>query len=84
MIAGTCGWCGPIVTLFAVGAPAANAQATTTATQATTYTCYPYTPFSFNVANSDVVNKRVTTTLADGTPIPGGFVAQRDPPYTLT
>jgi hypothetical protein len=39
-------------------------------------------PFSwFSISNSDVVNKQVTTTLADGTPIPGGFVAQSDPPY---
>jgi hypothetical protein len=30
------------------------------------------------------VNKQVTTTLADGTPIPGGFVAQSDPPYYPT
>lgn len=42
------------------------------------------TPSSFNVANSDVVNKEVTSTLADGTPVPGGFVAQSDPPYYPT
>jgi hypothetical protein len=73
------------VTLLAIVAPAATAQAATrapraTADQATTYTCYPNTPLSFNVANSDVVNEQVTTTLPDGTPIPGGFVAQSDPP----
>jgi hypothetical protein len=84
----------PTLTLLAVLTPAAATQAKTAATQAktaatqaktaaaqdTTYTCYPNTPFSFNVASSDVVNKQVTTTLADGTPIPGGFVAQSDPP----
>ena len=31
-----------------------------------------------------MVNKQVTTTLADGTPIPGGFTAQSDPPYYPT
>jgi hypothetical protein len=81
----------PVLTLLAVATPAAAAQAKTAATRAktaaaqdTTYTCYSNTPFSFNVANSDVVNKQVTTTLAGGTPIPGGFVAQSDPPYYPT
>jgi hypothetical protein len=81
----------PVLTLLAVAVPAAAAQAKsapahakTAAAQDTTYTCYPNTPFSFDVANSDVVNKQVTTTLADGTPIPGGFVAQSDPPYYPT
>lgn len=36
------------------------------------------------MSTSDVVDKQVTTTLADGTPIPGGFVAQSDPPYHPT
>jgi hypothetical protein len=67
----------------AAQAKTAAAQAKTAA-QDTTYTCYPNTPFAFNVANSDVVNKQVTTTLPDGTPIPGGFVAQSDPPYYPT
>ena len=71
----------PITALLAIAAPATAAQATTAATPATTYTCYPGTPAAFGVSNSDVVNKQVTTTLADGTPIPGGFVAQSDPPY---
>jgi hypothetical protein len=70
-----------VLTLLAIFVPAGAAQANTAATQDTTYTCYPNTPFSFNVANSDVVNEQVTTTLPDGTPIPGGFVAQSDPPY---
>jgi hypothetical protein len=71
----------PILALLAIAAPTATAQATTTAAQAVTYTCYPNTPFAFSITNSDVVNKEVTTTLADGTPIPGGFTAQSDPPY---
>lgn len=72
----------PIFTLCAAVVPATAAQAKTAATAqaTTTYTCYPNTPAAFNIANSDVVNKQVTTTLADGTPIPGGFVAQSDPP----
>jgi hypothetical protein len=75
----------------AVAAPATAAQAKTAAIRAgaltaqdTTYTCYPNTPIAFNVSNSDVVNKQVTTTLPNGTPIPGGFVAQSDPPYYPT
>lgn len=77
-----------VLALLAVLAPAGAAQADTAATQAktaaaqdTTYTCYPNTPFSFNVANTVVVNEQTTTTLADGTPIPGGLVAQSDPPF---
>jgi hypothetical protein len=75
----------PIVTLLALVAPVAAAQATTTGTttaaQAITFTCYPNTPFSFTVSNSEPVDNQVTTTIPDGTPIPGGFVAQSDPPY---
>ena len=65
----------PIAALLPSSLPATAAQAKTAATaQATaTYTCYPNTPAAFNVSNSDVVNKQVTTTLADGTPIPGGL-----------
>lgn len=76
----------PIFVLLATVAPATAAQAKTAATAqaATTYACYPNKPAAFNIANSDVVNKQVTTTLADGTPIPGGFVAQSDPPYYPT
>ncbi len=76
----------PIFALFAAVVPGTAAQAKTTATAqaTTTYTCNPNTPAAFNIANSDVVNKQVTTTLADGTPIPGGFVAQSDPPYYPT
>ena len=76
----------PIAALFAVVVPATAAQAKTAATaqDTTTYTCYPNTPAAFNVSTSDVVNKQVTTTLADGTPIPGGLVAQSDPPYYPT
>ena len=76
----------PIAALFAIVVPATAAQAETAATaqDTTTYTCYPNTPAAFNVSASDVVNKQVTTTLADGTPIPGGFVAQSDPPYYPT
>jgi len=74
-----------LLTLVALVAPARAAttdgQAAAAADQATTaYTCYPNTPAAFNVAVSNVVDKQTTTTLADGTPIPGGFVAQSDPP----
>jgi hypothetical protein len=70
----------PVVALLALGASAATARASTTSDQAVTYTCNPGTAAAFTIENSDVVNKEVTTTLADGTPIPGGFVAQSDPP----
>jgi hypothetical protein len=74
-----------LLALVALVAPAqaatADGQAAAGADQATTaYTCYPNTPAAFNVAVSNVVDKQTTTTLADGTPIPGGFVAQSDPP----
>jgi len=74
-----------LLALVALVAPARAAttdgQAAAAADQATTaYTCYPNTPAAFNVAVSNVVDKQTTTTLADGTPIPGGFVAQSDPP----
>jgi len=79
----------PAVTLLALTAPAVAAQAATTAARApavadqatATYTCYPGTPAAFNVSVGTVVNKQVTTTLADGTPIPGGYVAHSDPSY---
>jgi hypothetical protein len=76
----------PIAALLAVVVPATAAQAKTAATAqaTTTYTCYPNTPAAFNVSTSNVVDKQVTTTLADGTPIPGGFTAQSDPPYYPT
>jgi hypothetical protein len=78
----------PIAPLFALVFPAAAAQAApadnhaaTVSDQATTtYTCYPNTPKAFDVTLGTVVNKQTTTTLADGTPIPGGLVAQSDPP----
>lgn len=73
----------PIITLLALVTPVTAAQAATSTTapaQATTFTCYPNTPAAFPVSNSDVVNNQVTTTIPDGTPIPGGFVAQSDPP----
>jgi hypothetical protein len=78
----------PAASLLALVALVAPAQAATTDGQATaaadqattTYTCYPSTPAAFNVAVSNVVDKQTTTTLADGAPIPGGFVAQGDPP----
>ena len=78
----------PIATLLALVAPVAAAQAaptgTTAAAQATTtFTCYPNTPFSFTISNTTVSSNQVTTTIADGTPIPGGFVAQSDPPNFL-
>jgi hypothetical protein len=76
----------PIVTLLALVTPVAAAQATTgttTPAQATTFTCYPNTPSSFTVTNSEPVNNQTTTTIPDGTPIPGGFVAQSDPPNYL-
>jgi hypothetical protein len=77
----------PVILLLALLAPAA-AQAATTGSQAqaaadqatTTYTCYPSSPAAFNIAVSNVVDKQTTTTLSDGTPIPGGLVAQSDPP----
>ena len=56
--------------------------ALTAADQATTtFTCYPGTPAAFDVGVTTVVDKQTTTTLSDGTPIPGGFTAQSDPPY---
>jgi hypothetical protein len=82
----------PVVPLLVLLAPAAaqavtaqtatadNQAATATDQATTTYTCYPDTPAAFNVAVSNVTDKQVTTTLNDGTPIPGGFVAQSDPP----
>jgi hypothetical protein len=69
------------VTLVAFAAPVTAAEATTGADQAVTYTCYPNTSSAFTVTLGTVVNNQVTTTLADGTPIPGGFVAQSDPPF---
>jgi hypothetical protein len=69
------------VTLVALVAPVTAARATTTDDQATPYTCYPDTSSAFTVTVGTVVNDQVTTTLADGTPIPGGFVAQSDPPF---
>ena len=69
------------VTLVALSAPVTAAEATTGADQAVTYTCYPNTSFAFTVTVGTVVNDQVTTTLADGTPIPGGFMAQSDPPF---
>ncbi len=71
----------PIATVLAVVTPATAAQASTAADQTVTYTCYPGTSSAFNVSFSNVADTQVTTTLADGTPIPGGFVAQSDPPY---
>lgn len=68
-------------TLVAIVAPVTAAQATTAAEQAVTYTCYPSTSAAFTVTFATVVSKQVTMTLADGTPVPGGFVAQSDPPY---
>jgi hypothetical protein len=73
----------PIVTLLALVTPVAAAHATTGAAapaQAAAFTCYPNTPSSFTVSNSTVVDNQTTTTIPDGTPIPGGFVAQSDPP----
>jgi hypothetical protein len=73
----------PIVTLLALVTPVAAAHATTgtaAAAQPAAFTCYPNTPSAFTVSNSTLVNNQTTTTIADGTPIPGGFVAQSDPP----
>jgi hypothetical protein len=70
----------PIAALIAMVAPAATSHAATTAQSDTTYTCYAGTPRAFNVEVTTVVNDQTTTTLADGTPIPGGLVAQSDPP----
>jgi hypothetical protein len=69
------------VTAMGLVVPVAAAQATTTDDQATVYSCYPDTSSAFTVTLGTVVNNQVTTTLADGTPIPGGFVAQSDPPF---
>lgn len=52
--------------------------------RATTHTCYPGTSRAFDYTSSAVVDKQVTTTLADGTPLPAGYVAQSDPPYYPT
>lgn len=73
----------PIVTLLALVTPVAAAQASTGTAQpaqAAAFTCYPNTPSAFSVSDSTVSSNQVTTTIADGTPIPGGFVAQSDPP----
>jgi len=73
----------PIGTLLALVTPVAAAHATTgtaAAAQPAAFTCYPNTPSAFTVSNSTLVNNQTTTTIADGTPIPGGFVAQSDPP----
>jgi hypothetical protein len=73
----------PVITLLALVTPVAAAQASTGTAQpaqAAAFTCYPNTPSAFSVSNSTVVNNQTTTTIADGTPIPGGFVAQSDPP----
>lgn len=73
---------GLVAPATAVQAATSGAQAATTSDQAadTTFTCYPNTPAAFNVAVSNVVDKQTTTTLKNGTRIPGGFVAQSDPP----
>lgn len=71
----------PAVTLVAFVAPATAAQASAGADQPVAYTCYPDTSAALTVTFGTVVNKQVTTTLADGTPMPGGFVAQSDPPF---
>ncbi len=69
----------PVAGLLSLLAPATTAQAATD--QATTaYTCFPNTPAAFDVTVSTVVSKQTTTTISDGTPIPGGYVAQSDPP----
>jgi hypothetical protein len=77
----------PVLTLLALVTPVAAAQAagtgTTATAQDTTFTCYPNTPASFTVSSTTVSSNQVTTTIADGTPIPGGFVAQSDPPNYL-
>jgi len=74
----------PIVTLLTFVTPVVTAQAAATGTaapaQATTFTCYPNSPSSFTISNTTVSSSQVTVTIADGTPIPGGFVAQSDPP----
>lgn len=73
----------PVVTLVALVTPVAAAQATTgtpAPAQATTFTCFPGTPSAFTVSNTTVSSNQTTTTIPDRTPIPGGFVAQSDPP----
>jgi len=71
----------PIAGLIAFAAPAAAAQATTTTASDSTFTCYPNTSHAFTLGVSTVVDNQITTTIPDGTPIPGGVVAQSDPPY---
>jgi hypothetical protein len=71
----------PIAALVTFAAPTTTAQATTTAAQATTFTCYPNTSYAFNIGVSNVVDDQTTTTIPDGTRIPGNVVAQSDPPY---
>ena len=70
----------PIVTLVALATPAAAHATTGANAQAPSFTCFPNTPSAFPVSDSTVSSNQVTTTIADGTPIPGGFVAQSDPP----
>src|SRR5215471_6983789 len=73
----------PIGTLLALVTPVAAAHATTgtaAPAQHPAFTCYPNTPSAFTVSNTTLVNNQTTTTIADGSPIPGSFVAQTDPP----
>lgn len=64
--------------LAAAVVPGAPARA------ATTFTCYPGTPSAFTFHSDAVVDKQVTTTLADGTKLPAGYVAQSYQSYHPT
>jgi hypothetical protein len=74
----------PAAALVAAVVPAGAAHPTTSTAQPTVFTCYPNTPRAFDFTSTAVVDKQVTTTLADGTKLPAGFVAQSDPPYHPT
>ena len=59
----------PVLTILA-GASSAGAA------EAQPFTCFPGTSNAFNVVGNVLVNNETTVTLADGSSIPAGFVAQ--------
>jgi hypothetical protein len=67
----------PVLTTLAVATSAGAAEAQT-------FNCFPGTPQQFTVLEKQLVNREKTVQLADGSPIPGGFVAQSSnlgPPF---
>lgn len=68
----------------AVALPGAAHAATPRPQATTTHTCYPNTSRAYDYTSYAIVDKQRTTTLADGTKLPAGYVAQSDPPYYPT